>query len=1137
MKNNSKKIICKIILSLLSYAIIICIASSLMLPAITWNNSEYSMENGLLQSKNRNGSMYSSNLADFLTDVVIKDSEGNVIPQHGTVHLGENYDISISFSENNISGQELQFAYNNEGYLTYQIPAFFNCPSQTNGTLSDTSGEIVGYYSIDENGLLKVRFIDGYIDSSKASMTVTFSSTASGTGETGVQSIDFGGYIVEVNVSGSGNIDVVKTAGNYDLRTHSIEYEVRVTARNGFINNIVFNDTAISPGLIIDETSFVYTSLDGSVIYDSAPTSLISGEGFLVKYRAYLDPSIYYGQGNVSYNAKNKASVTGVSNEIPVYAEDIEESKIRTKFLEKKGKAEPENNRIRWTVTVGDGSNIVDGLVLNDVLGEGLSYIIESGILVVPMTYGPDGTPKAEPSFIIPFGTNPSQITLPTGIGAYQYVLTYYTSYNMNSGVTYQVFTNTVNTTDIPHGYVETTQPITILETGASPILQKEVKKNENGDALHYTIKIDVPSFYANKKGFVLTDVHSSLTYAGTKYYFGQNIENISIYTVNSEEEIHSYIPYESGSPDYTYIITKETDPRSFYICFNTATSNYNESKWIESEDAVLYVEFDLPFNSPVYIKPDNANYTLLPGKSFADIVEFEKEIINRARLYFNDTTQSVEDTATYQEINNTVLRKKGVVDKDGFIEYTVTFNNRDENFNSILKTNMKGIIFQDSLLSEGMSYVDDSLFCDIYSSSLSSIKATYKYKNSINGLTSLNASSDDFELYSGEGLSFSSITSSPRIVFRYKVRVDTEVPLFQTTELTVPLTNRAKLTAIKNDNTPIDIGEVEATVNYSTQIVKKEVQHVGGSNKADFTITINPAGIDLLDGVTQMTVLDKMTENLRPIISSIKVFFKQDGNWTEATANYTYDAENNTIRFALPDDVPIKIMYTTVITEIGQGINIGNHVELEGYADYSSVINTQFNVNELGGAAQTINFKTTLLKQDSVSLRPLENAVFALYGPLHSERQSVPPQGTPSTITVEGQTLYYYTSYSTGADGTANIETNDYGLAMFSVQGLYALQEISAPNGYNLSEELLCFYAEEKPAGGLPNIDVLLPEYPIVVQNEALSFVLPNTGSIGLGSVYLCGVIITLTGIYIICLKKLRKNALILYKRKEDFK
>lgn len=1080
----------------------------------------------------RSGTIYSSDLADFITEVVIRDADDNVVPPDGTVYLGESYSISIQFSEDNISGQEKQFVYNAEGYLTYQIPAFFVCAPIPDGTLTDNHGDIVGSYSIDSSGMLRIRFVEGFIDSTKASVNITLNSTASGSLSPGVQPIDFGGYIIEVNVSGAGKLNVKKTAGLYDARTHSIAYEVEVTAQRGSVSNITCVDTPTSSGLTIDPASVEYLSLDGLTVYPGQPTDLASGEGFLVRYRAILDPDIYQGKNHVGYTARNTAEASGVTDEGPVSASDSAELRVSTYFLRKTGRDEPSNGRIRWTVTVGDGSTVVDGLTLTDLPGAGLGFALAEGIAVTPWTYTAAGELVEGTAFQMSFGPDPTQITLPTGPGAYQYVLSYYTTYTMDPGALTQEFANTVSASDPAHDPVTVTGTATGHAIGAPPDIRKDVQKNPAGTALHYTVSMDVPGFYGGTAGFYFTDSHSKVKYGGAEYFFGQDIENLSVYTVSSTDAVRMYAPYTADPAAYTYRYRAADDPRTFYLYFNTATTSTGSSNWIETDDVTLYVEYDLPLDTPVYTRPDGVHYVPC-GMTLPELIELESAVENSGRLYYNDRLFYVEDNASYREISTEPFWKRGKINDAGIIEYEFIFNNRDAALNPVLQRKMKELIFYDQLQTGGMRYVDGSLFCDIYNSSLSRIRTTYQYTPSISGDTALAASARDFTWYSGEKPEYgtlweyaqhSTIVDTPRLVFRYQVQVDRTDPVFATSDLTVPLHNTAHLGGVMPDDTAYDTGPADCTVHYDTEILKKEVEHTAGSNRADFTITLNPMGIDLLDGVSQMTVLDKMTANLQPVLRSIRVFYKLEGTWTEATPEYTYDPALNWLTFTLPDNIPIRITYTTLITETGENVEIGNSIELEGYAEYSTVVDTEFKVDDVGGAAHADNFKLTLLKQAADTLRPLPGAVFALYGPPHSERQSVPPAGTPETVTVEGQTLRYYTSYTTGADGTVDIETNAGGVAMFSVQGLYALREITAPEGYHLLSDPICFYADERPAGGLTTVPVLASESPVVAADAPVQFQLPDTGGRGGEWLRILGILLAAAGM--LCLYRRKKAA-----------
>lgn len=1084
----------------------------------------------------RDGTTYSSDLGDFVTQVVLTDANGNVIPPDGTVYIGEDYDITIFFSENNISGQEKQFQYNEDGYLTYQIPAAFECFPVTDGVLFAADGSEVGTYTIDANGQMLVQFVDGYIDASKVSAQITFHSTASASQEPGHHSVDFGDYIVEVNFSSAGSLSVEKTAGDYDPRTHSIEYEVRVEAQNGTVRDLVFTDTPVSQGLILDEDSFVYTSLDGQTVYSTPPTELAAGEGYIVRYRAYLDPSVYEGKNNVNYTARNRVSVDGTNDDGDVTAQDTAEKQINTYFLQKSGADEPANGRIRWTVTVGDGSTIVDGLVLRDVLGQGLTFDQDAQITVTPWTYTADGQLVAGTSFTIPYGQDPATITLPTGYDAYRYTLVYYTNYTLPEGTSAQQFRNTVTTTDEEHGPIATSGTTTGHAVGIPPTISKDVEKSADGTALHYTIAIDVPGSYAGNSGFYLTDTFTIFDFAGVRYYFGRDAENITVYTVNEAGEIRNYPRYTSDSPDYTFYSYPSSNPRVFYIGFNSST--LSRSVWLETEDVTLHIGFDLPLDAPVYTTSDNGTtYDLVEGMTVGDIVNTGKVVDNRIWLYYNDGVQYVYDNAQYEEIFEDALRKTAKINEDGIIEYEVIFNNRNPDGTTVLQRKMKELIFHDELLTEGMSYVDGSLYCDCYNANLSRIRTVYHYAPDISGSSVLDADAHDFLWYAGDSEPYTTLyeyaqhvtigggttDSVSRLVFRYQVQVDKTSPAFQTSAQQIELQNRARLTGIMPNGAPYDSGPAECSVYYPNDYLSKEVEHAEGSDRAEFTITLNPAGFDLIDGASTMTVIDTMSANLQPVLRTIRILQKAGDAWQELPADYLYDPDANTLTFTLPDDVPLQITYTTLITETGEAVGVNNLVEISGFAEYSSVVDTTFQVYESGGAAHADSFRLTLLKQASDSHRPLPNAVFALYGPQNSERQGTPPAGTPETVTVEGQTLWYYTSYTTGADGTVDISANDAGLVLFSTQGLYALKEITAPEGYQRIDTLICFYAEERPEDGLQQVTILASDSPVVVANEPLKVVLPNTGGSGRKALYAAGMLLLAVGC--VCLLLRRKK------------
>ena len=113
--------------------------------------------------------MFSYNLNDFvLSPIIITDMEGKIPSEY---NLGKNYIFKINFQET--AQNQWQYYYDigeDKYYLMYQLPSEIKIPKQIAEAspypiwgLPKVAGDpvpIVGYYSIDINGLIKVKFDD-----------------------------------------------------------------------------------------------------------------------------------------------------------------------------------------------------------------------------------------------------------------------------------------------------------------------------------------------------------------------------------------------------------------------------------------------------------------------------------------------------------------------------------------------------------------------------------------------------------------------------------------------------------------------------------------------------------------------------------------------------------------------------------------------------------------------------------------------------------------------------------------------------------------------------------------------------------------------------------------------------------------
>ena len=200
----------------------------------------------------------SSDLADFVTGIVITDMNGAPVLPGDTTYLGQNYQFAITFEEN----PQLQLEYDTNGYLTYQLPSVLSVPNaiQTTPIYSGASNgnAIIGWYTISTSGLVQMWFDDVQLDGTPTPTGVNFidyysdvNITLDITAQlTGGGDVDFGNNVVigiDPPEPPNPSLTMQKTS-RYVPSEERIYYMVTITALNGSINNIVWTDTPMVDG-------------------------------------------------------------------------------------------------------------------------------------------------------------------------------------------------------------------------------------------------------------------------------------------------------------------------------------------------------------------------------------------------------------------------------------------------------------------------------------------------------------------------------------------------------------------------------------------------------------------------------------------------------------------------------------------------------------------------------------------------------------------------------------------------------------------------------------------------------------------------------------------------------------------------
>ncbi len=1093
---------------------------------------------------------YTSDLSGELVNAVFKEENGDIIENGDTIYIGQSYVVALEFSEINTGNQWLQFEYNEEGYLTYQIPENIHCDPFTewhpisarteSGTVKD-----VGEYFVDENGLLKVKFFNNengvnFIDQyANVDFSIDFNATITSTQSGSSTDVIFNDEIkVVLNVDGNAAMTVSKSHGTYDSSTNTMDYTIRVEATQGMVKDLIIDDQIWENHYTLRDTIIV-TDLEGNVLN---PQPVISnhpshnsgaeegfrisgfpdfqkGEGYLISYKTQIYDYLLGNDTVDMWNGLDSYAKSPNGNDIYVWSDDW--LKVELDKIEKDGKqsvlTDANGNTvpvIEWEIEIKKSNSNLQGTVVVDTLGEGLSYYTGEKIRV--KCYDENGN-RLEDQYIswdeVSVNGNSMEFDLPYG---YRFVIVYYTEYeNLTTGETKE-YTNEAKVTI--NGKEESAGGSADV-VGFIPRISKSASGND-GEYVYFTIEADVPGVIQNWGNFYLTDLAAFWSYDENDegFLYVENVPRDMVITAVTESgRTINFTPYtQGGTIENTFILVTpslENGHHSFNVLFNTSEVSLDSSKWILDENAVLTISYKIPFDAKTGVEwegelsgPLTLESVLLAGHKMA----------NEAYLNYTDVID-VTGVANY-EYTPTII-KKSVVNDDGTIDYTVVFYNTipgsggDDGY---ITAAVDKLWFNDTF-DERLEYVPGSLMVTGYSPWQKDLwLAKFVYTGSVTGNT-IRVLAEDLVFYDYNeeanyhgwyGLSgadnfkdyYSWVNHGGRFEFTYKLKIKDEY-YYTTEENVFVFDNTAELTWDADGSS----GPVTDKAYFKTGLAEKHV--VQENTKLDFDIHINRNALDILPGTDTLTIEDTMTDNLSVYWNTILLLYEdENGNWidfsseeSEYTYTVTYDPPNNKLTFVVPDSLHMRIDYTTLITQTGL-VSVNNSVHIEGKAQVSDVIDAIFRVEEHSGDASGSVHKTTLLKQDGNTDVPLPNAEFLLYGPM-GDPDAVVPDGVSDTITTEnGSTIHYIGRYTTGPDGTVIIETQ-----YLTLGGPYAFVEHIPPAGYELPEKPTYFYFYEKdPDGIIQTITTL-----IAIENFAGGYILPETGSTGILPLATTGIIL----------------------------
>ncbi len=1079
---------------------------------------------------------YINDLTTVVKAVQFKTMEGEVIDNNSTVYIGQTYVVSMEFAEKNTGSEWIQFRHDEDHHLHYQIPSNIHCEPFTewhpitakteNGTI-----ENVGEYFINEDGMLIVVFKDDPVTGecfgakySNVDFTIDFNATVGSTQSGTSEEVVFNDKIsVNLNIDGSAGMTVTKTHGNYDSDNNTMEYTIRVEATKGVVKDLVIDDQIWENHYTLRDT-IVVTDLDGNVLNPQPTVSnhpshnngaeegfrisdfpdFSAGNGFLITYKTKIYDNLLSNDTVDMWNGLDSTGKDSNGNDVYVWSDDW--LRVELEKMEKDGKQsvleDDDGNPvpvIEWEVEIKKDNHNLQGTVIIDTLGTGLEYYTDKDIRV--KRYDEWGNRLSDVYISwndVTVNGNTMSFALPDG---YAFDIIYYTEYEELQEGEKKHYTNSVSATI--NGKEETAGGAADV-VGFIPNVRKSASGND-GEYVYFTIEADVPAVIKDWGNFFLTDLSAFWSYNNAEgYLYVENIpEDMVITAVTKSGRTINFTPYVAGGPtENTYILIAPAEGdqyHSFNVLFNTSDTEFASSKWILNEDSTLTITYKLPFSSKTGTEWEGE---LSGDKTLEDVLLEGKKMANEAYLNYTDVIRGT-GTTTYEY--SPKITKESVVNENGTIDYTVVFHNTipgshgDGGYLNAATTN---VYFNDTF-DEKLEYVEGSLKVTCYDPWRDGLWMNkYQYNGTVSG-NSMSIPANLFEyvesnpdataagwsnLYKRTDLEkfYKWVNAGGDYIFTYTLKLKDEY--LNTTEYNkFELDNTAELTW----DTDGSSGPITENSEYKTGLIDKHA--VQENNQLKFDIHINRNSLDILKGTDTLTIEDTMTANLSVYWDSIKLYYEDaDGNWIdfdEADDDYsytvTYDQASNKLTFVIPDELHIRIDYTTLITESGL-ISVNNAVKVDGKAQVSDIIDAIFKVDDHSGGASGSMHSITLLKQDGDTDIRLPDVGFLLYGPM-GDPGAVLPDGVNRSITTEsGTNLYYIGSYTTGSDGAVEIKTQ-----YLTLGGPYALVETASPEGYIKLEKPVYFYFYEPDPNGIIQTVTTI----VAVENYTYGFVLPETG------------------------------------------
>ncbi|BBH25538.1 hypothetical protein SG0102_04720 [Intestinibaculum porci] len=267
-----------------------------------------------------------------------------------------------------------------------------------------------------------------------------------------------------------------------------------------------------------------------------------------------------------------------------------------------------------------------------------------------------------------------------------------------------------------------------------------------------------------------------------------------------------------------------------------------------------------------------------------------------------------------------------------------------------------------------------------------------------------------------------------------------------------------------------------ETTVTRTVKEISKGVEQ-NGSN-LEYSLEINPAGKDLNPGADTLTLDDTLTipNDVKAYLDleSIKLYrfdHSKDKHRgviiSPSLYKFKYDSKNHKIHVELQDRMPCVLVYTyTIVANKNGNYYISNNANLAGVFDTQYGDNFNINLSSASGSQSKVvltkvdeDNSTKLLSDAGFSIEKREKVDGKWTWVWQDPKDVASTQAPTKEVTIDQDSQVKKNVLVTGSDKNKG----KISFTKLSENALYRIKEVSAPEGYRLSDQYYYVIKKEK--------------------------------------------------------------------------